>query len=223
MAFVRSSSRVALLTLMLAAPLALLPHAVWAQDTSGTEISVQSAQGKFIQSLGNRAIAILADKSISAEQRSTQFRAMLRESFDLPTIGRFVIGRSWNAATPEQRAEYSRLFEELVVKTYSDRFALYTGEGFRVRAVRPEGEKDYIVNSDITHPDGSAPTTVDWRVRQKDGRLGIIDVVVEGVSMSVTQRQEYAAVIQRNGGNLDGLLDLMRQRVQEPGKAVNKG
>jgi phospholipid transport system substrate-binding protein len=189
--------------------------AVGSQDPA-----VNTAQGKFVQGLGDRAISILADKNLNAVQRNVKFRQMLRDSFDLNTIGRFVIGRNWQVATPEQQKEYMRLFEELVIKTYSDRFALYTGEGFRVRAVRPEGDRDFIVNSDITHPDGSPSTLVDWRLRQKDGKLGIIDVVVEGVSMSVTQRQEYASVIERSGGNIDGLLDLMRQRIQDSAKAT---
>lgn len=195
-----------------------LPIAAQAQtDASGNEAAATaSPQGKFIQDLGDKAIAILADKSLTDEQRNQQFRQMLRDSFDLMTIGRFALGRNWRAATPEQQKEYMGLFEELVVRTYSDRFALYTGEGFRVRNVRPEGEKDFIVNSDITHPDGSPPTTVDWRLRQKSGKLGIIDVVVEGVSMSVTQRQEYASVIERNGGNIDALLDMMRERIKAP-------
>lgn len=174
-----------------------------------------SPQAAFIQTLGDKAIALLADKKLSAEDRNTQFRAMMHDSFDLPTIARFVIGRNvWQSATPDQQTEYMRLFESLVVKTYSDRFALYTGEGFKVRTAVPEGDRDFIVNSEITHPDGSPATTVSWRVRQKDGKMGIIDVVVEGVSMSVTQRQEYASVIQRNGGNIEGLLSLMRERVQ---------
>jgi len=177
-----------------------------------------SPEAAFIQSLGDKAIAILADKALTPEERSRQFREMLSHSFDLPVIARFVLGRnSWAAATPEQQKEYMGLFETLVVKTYSDRFALYTGEGFKVRSSVPEGERDVIVNSDITHPDGSAPTTVSWRVRKKDGKIGILDVVVEGVSMSVTQRQEYASVIQRGGGDIGALLTLMRERVAVAG------
>jgi phospholipid transport system substrate-binding protein len=177
-------------------------------------------QGKFIQNLGDQALAILADKNITADQRNLKFRQMMRNSFDLMTIGRFVLGRNWLAATPEQQKEYMHLFEELVVKTYSDRFALYTGEGFHVKATYPEGNRDFIVNSEITHPDGSPPTTIDWRLRLKDGKLGIIDVVVEGVSMSVTQRQEYSSVIERNGGNIDGLLDVMRRHLQDTPKTA---
>lgn len=180
-----------------------------------------SPQGTFIQNLGDKAVAILADKALTPEKREEQFRAMLRDYFDLSTIARFVIGRSWLTATPEQQKEYLGLFESLVVKTYSDRFKLYTGEGFKVRDSRPEGTKDFVINSDITHPDGSPATIVTWRVRQKDNKMGIIDVVVEGVSMSVTQRQEYSSVIQRNGGDIEALLKMMRERVNA-GQGLNE-
>jgi len=197
--------------------LGLLPASALAQSGSAPTQSQQqalaTADGKFIQSLGNEAIAVIANKNLSQDQRSERFRQMLRTSFDLQTIGRFVIGRSWNAASQEQQQEYMHLFEALVIKTYSDRFALYTGEGFEVTGLRPETEKDTVVTSAITHPDGSEPTGVDWRVRNKGGKLGIIDVVIEGVSLSVTQRQEYSSIIQRDGGKLDGLLDLMRQQL----------
>ncbi len=176
--------------------------------------ALKTPAGKFVQDLGNQAIAIISNKAAGKEQRAEKFRNMLRNSFDLMTIGRFVIGRSWNAATPEEQKEYMNLFEELVIKTYGDRMSLYTGEGFVVTGVRPETEKDTIVNSQITHPDGSKPATIDWRVRQRDGKLGVIDVVVEGVSLSVTQRQEYAAVIQNNDGKISALLDKMREQVK---------
>jgi phospholipid transport system substrate-binding protein len=176
--------------------------------------AIKTPIGKFVQDLGDNAIGAIANKSLTHEQRSDKFREILRNSFDLMTIGRFVIGRSWNAATPEQQKEYMRLFQELVIKTYGDRMTLYTGEGFVVTGVRPESEKDTIVNSQITHPDGSEPTTIDWRVRNRDGKLGVIDVVVEGVSLSVTQRQEYASVIQNNDGQISALLDKMRQELQ---------
>jgi phospholipid transport system substrate-binding protein len=189
----------------------------------GHDAAIKLPAGKFVQDLGERAIGIIADKSNSSDQRTNKFRQILRDSFDLRTIGRFVIGRSWNAATPDQQKEYMELFDELVVKTYGSRMALYTGEGFSVSGVRPESEKDTIVTSQITHPDGSEPTEVDWRIRNRDGKLGVIDVMVEGVSLSVTQRQEYASVIQRNGGQIDGLLDLMRQQLKDADQAQQHG
>lgn len=192
--------------------LVLFPVSGQAESTTAVD---QNAASKFIQILGDRAISIIASKTITKQQRNDQFKQILSDSFDLKTIGRFVIGRSWNSATPEQQAEYMKLFQELVVKTYGDRMTLYTGEGFKVVSQRDESEQDVIVSSNITHPDGSAPTVIDWRVRNHSGKLGVIDVVVEGVSLSVTQRQEYSAVLQTNGGQIEGLLALMRQRLQD--------
>lgn len=206
-----------------AAGSSIAPHAAWAAAAAPATSAPSSAAysvaqnmpaGKFIQSLGDRAIGVIADAKNSQQQRTDKFREILLDTFDLPTIGRFVIGRYWMSATPEQQKEYLRLFGDLVIKTYGDRLTLYTGEGFVVTGVRPESEKDSIVTSQITHPDGSQPTSIDWRVRQKEGKLGVIDVMVEGVSLSVTQRQEYAAVVQNNGGQIEGLLALMRHQLQ---------
>ncbi|MDE1901105.1 MAG: ABC transporter substrate-binding protein [Alphaproteobacteria bacterium] len=177
------------------------------------------AAAQFVQNLGNRAIAVISNKQLTQAQRDDQFSQILSDSFDLKTIGRFVIGRSWNAATPEQQDQYMKLFKALVIKTYGSRMTLYTGEGFKVIGSRPESEMDTTVNSEITHPDGSAPTMIDWRVRNRDGKMGVIDVMVEGVSLSVTQRQEYAAIIQNNGGKIDALLKEMQDELNAPAPA----
>ena len=213
----RLCARSAILVLLIGATALTIPSAVWAGNvaTAVHDEAKQEPTGKFIDTLGNRAIGILAEKNNTADARQAKFRELLTDSFDMRTLGRFVIGRSWNAATPDQQKEYMNLFEALVVKTYGDKLTLYSGEGFRVVNVRPESEKDTIVNSQITHPDGSSPTSVDWRVRTKDGKMGVIDVMVEGVSLSVTQRQEYASIIQRDDGKIDGLLALMRDQVKE--------
>ncbi len=176
----------------------------------------QQQAGELIRKLGDRAIAILADKATSTESKKRLFQNLMHESFDLHTIGRFVLGRNaWHGATPEQKSEYMRLFEKLVIKIYSDRFALYSGQRFKVIESRPEGERDTMVVSQIVQPyEQAQPIFVDWRVRNFEGRMGIIDVVVEGISMSVTQRQEYGAVIQRNDGDIDELLRLMRDQLE---------
>ncbi|MDE2029774.1 MAG: ABC transporter substrate-binding protein [Alphaproteobacteria bacterium] len=197
--------------------LALAAAPALAQDASGyTQTHVEAMKnpdGKFVQDLGDRAIAVIANKKLSNAQRDAEFSKILSDCFDLKTIGRFVIGRSWRAATPAQQDEYMKLFKALVIKTYGTRMTLYTGEGFTVIGTRPESEMDTTVHSEITHPDGSAPTQIDWRVRNRDGKMGVIDVVVEGVSLSVTQRQEYAAIIQNNGGRIEPLLQEMRHEL----------
>lgn len=179
--------------------------------------ALSSPAAKYVQDVANRAIGILSDKSLAPEQHTQDYHAILHDSFDLPTIGRFVIGRSWNSATPEQQKEYMTLFEELVVKIYADRLTSYKGENVRVTGARQENDKDSVVSSEIVHPStGAPPTHMDWRVRQKGDKFAIIDVVIEGVSQSVSQREEYAAVINRDGGKIDGLLAQMRTQLQAP-------
>jgi phospholipid transport system substrate-binding protein len=195
-----------------------LPLPVCAMEAASVtrthERAIQTPSGKFIQNLGDSALKIIADKQLPSDKRAEEFSKILGEDFDLKVIGRFVIGRTWGSATPEQQVEYMDLFKALVIRNYGSRMALYTGEGFQVVSTLPQSEFDTTVRSQITHPDGSKATDIDWLVRQKEGKMGVVDVVVEGVSLSVTQRQEYAAVIQNNGGNIEGLLQVMRDQLK---------
>ena len=183
-----------------------------AAETGATE----APAGQFIQDIGNRAIAAMANTSLSHDQRMKDYRKILQDSFDFETIGHFVLGRAWATATPDQQKTFMQLFQDIVLQTYGDRLNFYSGEKFQVKGVRQENDRDSMVSSEITHPDGSKPTTIDWRVRTKDGKPMVIDVVIEGISQSVTQRQEYAAIIQRNNGNIQGLLNAMQQHLQQP-------
>jgi phospholipid transport system substrate-binding protein len=178
--------------------------------------TADSGAGAFIQKLGNEAIASFSDKSTPKEQMLARFRGLLNEGFDVPYIGRWVLGRYWNQATPQQQNEYLQLFEKMIIDTYANRFLEYSGETFRIVGVRPEGETDSIVTTQIVRPNGP-PVNVDWRVRKRGGGFKIIDVAVEGVSMGVTQRQEFASVIQQNGGKIEGLIQALRQKTARAG------
>ena len=210
---------VALMSGVLSLP--ALAQSPTANSASTPEQAQQTPAGKFIQTLGANAISIVADQSLSQDQRTAKYRTLLQAAFDLQTIGHFVVGRAWDAATPEQQQEYLQLFEAFVLKVYENRLAFYSGESFHVKSARQENDRDVIVSSEIDHPGGTQPTLVDWRVRQIDTKLAIVDVVIAGISQSVTQRQEFAAIIQRDGGKIDGLLDVLRQRVQGTSSSPN--
>lgn len=128
------------------------------------------------------------------------------------TIGRFSLGRYWRVATAEEQKRYLELFRDMVVDVYSSRFSEYKGEKVEVRSSRAEGKTDVLVTSFIV-PDGGGPEIqVDWRVRHKNNRYKVIDVIVEGVSMGVTQRSDFASVIQRGGGKVEVLLAHLEQQ-----------
>jgi len=166
----------------------------------------------FIQTLGGEAIEMLSDPVLTEEDRVEEFRRILVKAFDLRTIGRFVLGRYWRRATPDERREFDVLFEDYIVATYAARLGQYQGESLTVNATRDEGNGDILVTTEIIPPDG--PTVrVEWRVRGAPGSYRIIDVVVEGISMVITQRSEFASVIQRSGGQVSGLLDELRKKI----------
>lgn len=190
------------------APLLLFPFA-----PARAEASAQQVQGaaRFIAWLGDQAIAVLRSDKGDLEQREAAFRRLLAQGFDVPFIGRFVLGRHWRQASPEQRHDYIALFGEFLLKTYSRRLGGYAGESLVVAGARPAGSQDIIVQTRIERPSGP-PILAEWRVRVIEGQYKIIDVAVEGVSMALTQRSEFAAVVQNHG--MDGLLQALRLRTQ---------
>jgi phospholipid transport system substrate-binding protein len=165
----------------------------------------------FISDLGQRTVQILAAKSSEGE-REARFRTIFEEGFDIPAISRFVLGGYWRTASEAQRQDFITLFEAYVIRAYAVRFNDYGGEQLKVTAARAEDGESSMVQSMIARPSGAPPIKVDWRVNKTATGFKITDVIVEGVSMAVTQRQEFASVIQRNGGQIDALLKLLREK-----------
>ncbi|HTT81560.1 MAG TPA: ABC transporter substrate-binding protein, partial [Stellaceae bacterium] len=143
-------------------------------------------------------------------QRLARFRVLFREDFDVPEIARFVLGRYWRVATPDERQEFMRLFQEYIVRAYSARLGAYAGEPFRVVDARPDGDET-VVTSQIVEQSGQA-IAIDWYVTETPMGYRITDVYVGGVSMAVTERDEFASVIQRSGG-VAGLIAQLRQKL----------
>lgn len=186
-----------------------------ANQLPNPDAAQQAPAAAFVQNIGDLAIAAMADQSLTPEQRSRKYKDILQNSFDLETIGRFVLGRYWANATPDQQKRFMELYKQMILQTYGNRLNFYSGEKFQVKGVRQEDNRDSVVTSLVTHVDSTPPTTIDWRVRDRNGKLAVLDVVIEGVSQSVTQRQEYASIIQRNNGNVDSLIDFLQQKLQK--------
>jgi phospholipid transport system substrate-binding protein len=164
----------------------------------------------FMNEMWNRAVEVLS-KKVSATERLTRFRQLFQADFDGPGIARFVLGRYWRSASEQEQQEFLKLFEDYVVFVYGTRLSSFNGETFRVKGSRPEGN-GVVVATDILNPGGEPPIKVDWRLISDNGAFKINDVIIEGISMLVTQRSEFAAVIQRHGGQVGGLLEMMRER-----------
>jgi phospholipid transport system substrate-binding protein len=182
---------------------------------AATAIAAPAADAPgFINDLLGKALQSLNDKQLSVQQRDKEFRDVLDQDFDMPRIARFVLGRYWNAADEQQRQNFQKLFEDYMVKAYGERFSQYSGEQVKVTGSRPESDTVTMVSSQIFRPNGAPPAKVDWRVRKgSDGGFKIVDIDIEGVSMLLTQREQFSSVIQRNGGDVTGLNKTLEEKL----------
>jgi phospholipid transport system substrate-binding protein len=186
--------------------LAAAPSGARAQDAAPA-----TAATKFVQELGDRAILELTDKKITDAERVNRMRAMLQQSFDEVAVARFVLGTYWNRATEAEQTEFVKLYETLVSYTYAGLFKKYSGETFQVLRER-DVEGDVVVYAQINQPAGGQPIPIEMLVRQNAGAYRAVDIKVEGISMPLTHRKEYASVIQRNQGQVAGLLKILREK-----------
>lgn len=188
------------------AALALLAFAPLSAFAGDTYVS-------FVQKMGDQALTELTGDGITTAEREKRVRKILNQNFDIKTIGQFVLGRHWRTATEKQRTEYLDLFEDMIVTTYAQRFEEYAGQQFKATGSNPASSKskDYVVQSTVLQKDGP-PVKVEWRVRSFGGTPKVIDVLIENVSMSVTQRADFDAVINSGGGKVEALLDSLRKR-----------
>jgi len=175
------------------------------------------AAGAFLLSLTDRAIAELADESIPVDERKHRFRDLFRDAFDIPTIGRFVVGRYWRSADKAARAEFLTVFEDVMVERFAPQFAGYAGTKFKIGAIREISENNQLIVSSTIAPPNAEAAHVDWRLRSRDGRFKVLDVVAQGLSMAQTLRSEYGSVLKKSGGKIDALIALLRKRTNRAG------
>jgi phospholipid transport system substrate-binding protein len=199
---------------LLALPLAAVPAlAQTAGDGASAAAASSPAQaqsaGQFIQGIADNALNSIAGKRLSNDETTERFRTLLRQAFDLKSIGRYVLGPYYNSATPEQREDYQTAFENMIVDAYALRFRDYSGGSLKTGREIPQG-KDTLVESQIDQGNGAPPINVTWRIRAEGGGYKIIDVAVEGVSMGQTERSEFSAYIERNGGKIQPLIDAIK-------------
>jgi phospholipid transport system substrate-binding protein len=170
----------------------------------------------FINNLGHQFEMVTSNTS--PEQKLAGFRELLREDFDVPGLGRFVLGRFWRIFTPSEQQEFLGLFENYVVLSYSERLLEYAGDGGGLRVTgslsHPDGA---IVSSEITRGSGQLqtvqPIKVDWRLSGRDGIYKISDVIIDSLSMAASGRSQLEGVVERNGGRAQAILAVMRQQI----------
>jgi phospholipid transport system substrate-binding protein len=178
-----------------------------------------AAAEEVIERLVDRVWRLLAEQGAGALDEQGLLAA-LEDGTDLTLLGRLVLGRYWRDANPRQRTMYLQLFRRYMVQTFAQRLRPYVGTDpdqlgpvFEVVASHPVGNMDILVQSRVLPP-GGQPLRVDWRLRERPEGPVVIDLIVEGISLLVTQRSEFAAVLERTG--VDGLLTELNARLTQP-------
>jgi phospholipid transport system substrate-binding protein len=167
---------------------------------------------EFLEDFGAQAIKLLAETQPGEARRDSEMRRLLNEGFDIEFIGRFVLSRYWRTASEVEKAEFRKLFEDYLIAAYGRRFGTYSGERFVIGQTIPEEDERAIVRSDVVRASGDV-MAVNWRVQRREGHWKVIDIMVEGVSMMVTQRSEFTALLQREGGSVSALNQRLRQLI----------
>ncbi len=176
-------------------------------------VSLQEGAVEFVSSLADEALSSLTDSSLNLIERRERFRELMHRYFAFNAIAKWVLGRYWRKASDAEKDEYLDLFEKLMVITYADRFETYAGEKLTIEKSELRGEKDALVHSLLERPHEQKPISVIWRVRPKDDSYKIVDVMVEGLSMGITQQKEFSSVIRNHNNKVEGLLSELRKRV----------
>jgi phospholipid transport system substrate-binding protein len=167
----------------------------------------------FLRKVGDETIVLLRDTVRPKEEKESDLRQILNKSIDIKTIGRFALGKTWRQLDDDQQARYLELFRDYVLYSYSKRLLTFSGETFNVIKSKPV-RRDALVYTLIKQLAGE-PIKTYWRIRHKGDTYYVIDVIVEGISMAVTQRSEFRTVIHQRGiegffESLESIIGSMR-------------
>ena len=168
----------------------------------------------FVKQMGDRLTAVVNGPGGLAEKRRA-LAQILDGAVDVDGVAKFCLGRFWRTASAEQQARYLAAFRDVLTANISSRLGEYKGVRLTVVRGRPQ-EQDALVTTTVERPN-SPPTAVDWLIGQPAANPKIIDVVAEGTSLRLTQRQDYAAFLSRNNNDVGALIAAMQQQAARGG------
>ena len=165
----------------------------------------------FVQSTVNRASEALSN-NLSKEEKIKKLKTIARETVDIKGIGFYTIGKYRKTLSEEQKNEYSTLFEKYFLKSFASRLAEYSNPEIEVIAKEKLNEKYTMVSSKLVATDKRPEIKIDWRIYTKDTENPLIrDLIIEGLSLARTQKEEFSSIIQSNDGSIEALFDTLKK------------
>ena len=182
--------------------------------TSLFAVSYNSEPKIFIQELVDDAVKTLSDKSISVEEKNETIEKIAKENVDINALGLYTLGSVRKNLDKETIAEYQDIFEKYFLKSLTSRLTDYTSQKFEVIKSDQKSANYTIVNSKIAETVKSPEIKIDWRVYTKNPQKPLIrDLIVEGLSLAKTQKEEFASILNSNNNDVKVLIKKLEEFV----------
>ena len=161
----------------------------------------------FVASFADSAISILSNDSLSDTERTSSFTELVMSSIDLNLISKFVLSKAWKNASDEQKEEYLIAFKDYFVSSYANKLDQYAGEKVDVVGSQEAGKYVIVESNIIREGTDTLKINLKWRLLNKDNRIKIIDLNIEGISLVIAQREEFQSFLANNDYDLDKLIE----------------
>ena len=180
-----------------------------------TSLSKAIEPDVFVQSTVNRASQTLS-KDISKKEKMLELQNLARETVDIKGIGFYTLGKFRKEISDEQKNKYSKLFEGYFLKSFSSRLSEYSNPKIDVISKDKKNEKYTIVSSILVDTKDRPDVKIDWRIYTKDPEKPLIrDLIIEGLSLARTQKEEFASIIKSNDNNIEALFESLKKFIDE--------
>ena len=168
----------------------------------------------FVQSTVNRASQVLSD-NLSKDQKIIKLKSIAAETVDIKGIGMYTLGSYRKILSEDQKKEYAILFEQYFLKTFSSRLAEYSNPEIEVKSKEKLNKNYTMVSSVLVSTEQRPEVKIDWRIYTKNpDDLKIRDLIIEGLSLVRTQKEEFASIIESNNGDINALLTSLKEFIK---------
>lgn len=184
----------------------------YASQAFAQDATKDAAVKKFVEEVGNKVVTIAGDGKISDAQKRAKIIEVVDGAIDPDWIGRFVLGKNYKTATDAQRVHFTALYRSFMINTYGPKFNDYNGRKFTVKNVTEQGGF-FVAKAEFLPKESKVAISIDFRVKERNGKLVILDFIAEGISLIETQRSEFNSAIAQKG--MDKFLEELADRVEK--------
>lgn len=163
----------------------------------------------FVDTVATQVLTLVKNDALSKEQKQTKIESIFSDKVDINFVAKFVLGKHWRTATPQQQQDYVAAYKPFILKNYANKLTKYSGQTYTLKNARADGDAT-VVTMEINDPDGTK-VNVDYRLVDSGASYKIVDISVEGVSLLTTQRSEFNGIIESKG--IDGLIEALKNQV----------